>query len=78
MNTKEYCKKLLSIINQKRPDELHYLGNGLSREEIESKIKTRPIPQNLIDLYTCMSGSPDIDLQYYIISSGWNLILTVR
>ena len=74
MNTQEICERLLAVIQEKRPDELHYLGKGLSREEIESKIKTRPIPETLIDLYSCMSGTPDIDLHYCIISSGWNLL----
>jgi hypothetical protein len=73
MNIKEICERLLSIIREKRPDDFQYLGNGLSRAEIESKVKIHPIPEALIDLYSCVSGS-NKDFSGYIISGSWNLI----
>ncbi len=73
MSTKEICQRLLSVICEKRPDVIQYLGEGLSQEEIESKIKSRPIPEALIDLYSSISFS-NYDFRGYIISGGWNLI----
>jgi hypothetical protein len=73
MSTKEICQRLLSVIREKRPDAIQYLGEGLSREEIESKIKSRSIPEALLDLYSCISFS-NYDFFGYIISGSWNLI----
>ncbi len=59
MNTKEICQRLIAVIREKRPDMIQYIENGHSREEIESKIKLHPIPEALIDLYSCISWHPD-------------------
>jgi hypothetical protein len=74
MNTKEIIERLLRVLHEKKPSEIHYLGKGLSLEEIESKIPIRPIPAGLIDIYSYISGSPEADIFGYIIGGSWNLI----
>lgn len=74
MSTKEIFERLLEIVREKKPDQFEYLGKGLSRAEIESKIKTHPIPEALIDIYGCVSGLPDIDTPYFLIFLDWNLL----
>jgi hypothetical protein len=73
MSTKEIIEKLISVINDKRPEVSKYIKKGISRKKIESNIKAHPIPDSLIEIYSCTSGSKTDD-HLYLISPGWDLL----
>jgi hypothetical protein len=63
MKTKLLLEELIELIK-----DLDYtvsddvLGTGHSQVEIESRIKIKPIPDYLIELYSCIEGGDDIRL----------------
>jgi hypothetical protein len=63
MKTKFLLEELIGLIK-----DLDYtvsddvLGTGHSKLEIESQIKTKPIPESLIELYSCIDGGDDVRL----------------
>jgi hypothetical protein len=67
--------RLKEIIEFKRPDVVKFLGEGVSRSELESKIKNLSIPQSLIDLYSCMSSYPERERHtVYLLTPDRDLI----
>ncbi len=50
MDTQAALRELLDLIRDANPERIEP-EEGLSRADIESAIKTRPIPETLIDLY---------------------------
>ncbi|AFY91650.1 SMI1/KNR4 family protein [Chamaesiphon minutus] len=72
MKTKLLLEELIELIKNLDytvPDDV--LGTGHSTVEIESQIKIKPIPDSLIDLYSCIDGGDDAIL----IPTHWLLPL---
>jgi hypothetical protein len=74
MDTRSIFEQLLSLVRAKKPELCSHLGSPLSREEIESKIKSSRIPESLISIYSYISGMPDSNIPYFAIFANWNLI----
>jgi hypothetical protein len=74
MSTKSIFEQLLSLVRSRKPDLCSHLGNPIFREDIVSRIKSRPIPESLISIYECVSGMPDSNIPYFTIFANWNLI----
>jgi SMI1 / KNR4 family (SUKH-1) len=56
MNIQSKFEELLSLIRLTRPKYVEGLGGGCSRQEIESAISIHPVPEALIDIYSCVIG----------------------
>jgi hypothetical protein len=74
MDTRSNFLSLLNLIETERAGYMEGLGEGQSRQEIESLIEIHPIPAELIAIYSCVSGyadmecSPDLIPAYSLIS----------
>jgi SMI1 / KNR4 family (SUKH-1) len=56
MDTRSNFLALLDLIKATRPEYIEALGEGSSRQEIESSIQIHPIPEALISIYSCIAG----------------------
>ena len=62
MSSQPLFRELLKLIESTRTEYVKQLGEGYSRIEIESSIQMETIPENLFDIYSCVSGDrSDID-----------------
>jgi hypothetical protein len=76
METQTLIKELRDIFVLKYPEHEGKIGKGSSREQIESSItKIRPIPQALIDIYSCVGGeNSDLWCCFDLLIAGYNIV----
>jgi hypothetical protein len=75
MDTQAALRELLNLIRDANPERIEP-EEGLSSADIESAIKTRPIPETLIDLYLCAANEgSDLDLFESISLIPWYRLL---
>jgi cell wall assembly regulator SMI1 len=62
MSSQPLFRELLKLVENTRPEYVKQLGGGYSRVEIQSSIQMERIPEDLFDIYSCVSGdSSEID-----------------
>ncbi len=76
MDTQALIRELRDIYISKYPECEDKIGNGSSLVQIESAItKIRPIPQSLINIYSCVGGeNSDLSYCYDFLVPGYYLV----
>ncbi|MEH1886483.1 SMI1/KNR4 family protein [Nostoc sp.] len=77
-NIQQYFRNLLEIIEKQRPGYIALLKEGLLDDGIQNSIKTHPIPEGLIAIYSCVKGydlelPKNFDFPTYLLP-GYDLI----
>jgi SMI1 / KNR4 family (SUKH-1) len=57
MSFRENFEELLNIVRETRPEYIEELGKGFSKEEIEAAIDFLPIPDEIMQVYSCICGN---------------------
>jgi hypothetical protein len=57
-DTRSIFRDLLQEIQKIRPEYISSLGEGLTIDHISDQLNIQPIPEEIIAIYSCVSGSP--------------------
>jgi hypothetical protein len=57
VKTKALFESLLAVIGKKRRKYLQSLGQGLTADQIRALISIKPVPEELVAIYSCVKGT---------------------